>query len=265
MNKVLVGVGIGCGSLVLIGIVASVAVGLWAKGKMEESGISLGQLEETGKRTQAVQKQIVALNSKYPFQAPPKGHPARLEEERLKEYLGVRAALTPLHQEIEQQVEALKPKEGEKGDVQNTFKAIGMMSQLFTGVREKWVVELDQRRMSPREYGAITSALHASRLGHASGRLRDTMMETKQELEAQAADERLTKVDRARARRRVKEVEAQLARLPATEADPGEITELHAHNAQLAEKYQKDLETYANPAFDALLQEHPGDEPEPGP
>lgn len=267
MKKVLIGLGIGCGSLLVIGAVAAVGFTYWAKGRMEEGGLSMEKLEETGRRTQAVQKRVGSLNQKYPFQAPPKGHPVRVEEDRLKEYLAVRAALVPAYQEFEQKMKALQPKEGEQPDLSAGFKMFGVIGELSTTLQEKWVAELDQRRMSPREYGAITAALYTSGLGQVAMQAnevqRAALLESKQQLDRRAADRRLTKAQRDEIRNQAKEIEAQIAALDTPSAGQVEIRKLHEHNAQLAEKYKADLDGYANPALDGMLMassdEHVGE------
>ncbi len=253
MKKVLIGLGIGCGSLVLLGIIGLVAGGLWAKGKVEEYA---GDLEAVGKKAEESQKRVSALNEKYAFEAPAKGTPVSIEEKRLQEYLAVRTALQPVWQTYAQKAKELENSAGNNPGIGDAFKAVGQLSTFFAELQSTWLDQLDGKRMSPKEYHAITAALYSSNWGAAMGdfkkQQRPMFEQTKKTLEEQLANTTDEELKNA-LKEQLASVDEQLAELPPADAEPSESDKTHKANLALYEKYKAQIEEQAEKGLDLLL------------
>jgi hypothetical protein len=154
VKKVLIGVGIGCGVIVLLSVVALVAGGIWAKNKM-------GNVVELGQTMKVQTEELKALNAKFPFSAPPAGQPLKLEEERLKRYLTVRQLLIPVQTRFEEKAQELKTKsDKEEIGLGEGLAAAGAMAQLMTDLRAALIEGLRQQEMSPREFHATSRVVY---------------------------------------------------------------------------------------------------------
>ncbi|WP_224248314.1 hypothetical protein [Hyalangium gracile] len=254
MNKVLVGVGIGCGAIVVIGVVAVVAGGIWAKGKLEDVAQEMNQ---GGEKMQSLEQRVAEMNQRYSFAAPPKGQPLRLTEERLQEYLAVRASLKPVLDDFQVKAKNFAPPKGEQPNLGKSIQALGMMTNLRADLSAKWLDALDERKMSPREFHAITAAVYTSEWSKAKGELpkhQRTMLEQlRSGYQKQAEDSSLTEDKREWARQQIADVDRKLSALPAANTPPPESQKVYEANAALAQKYKKKIEEASSAGLDVLL------------
>jgi hypothetical protein len=251
-NKVLIGVGIGCGAIVLIGVIAVVAGGIWVKGKVEESGVG-----KSAEKMQSLEQRMGELNKRYTFAAPPKGQPLALSEDRLQDYLKVRAALKPVLDDFEVKSKNFAPPEGEEPSVGKLLQASGLILGLKADLNSKWMDELEQQKMSPREFHAITAAVYAAEWGKAKGeapqRQRAMYEQLKSGLTKQATDSSLTEAQRESARQQLAVIDKQLAALPAANTPSPESQKIYEANAALSGKYKKKIEEASSAGLDVLL------------
>lgn len=250
MKKVLIGVGIGCGALVLIAIIGMVAVGVWAKGKVE--GVAQGS-----EKMQEQEKRITQLNERYAFTPPPQGQPILLEEDRLKDYFAIRAAMKPVLAEYEEKGKKFEKQPGEQANLNEGLEALGLVMEMMGTVRSKWLDQLESKKMSPQEFYAISAAVFSSGLGVEMGNWkqneRKMYEQLKAEMERQAADEANDPTSREEARQQAKEMEAKLAALPPEDAPPPESAKIHEANAELLKKYSKEVEEGASLGLEAYI------------
>jgi hypothetical protein len=251
MKKLWIGLGIGFGVLVLAGVIALVAGGLWLKGKVQ------GVAEESrafGEALEKTEARATALNERFTFAAPPKGVPVAVAESRLHEYLAVRAALQPVYRTYEAKAKALKESAGEHPGPGDAFRAMGTLSGFLAELRTTWLDALEKERMSPREYHAITAALYTSHWGTAMGELRreqrPALEEMKKSLEVQLAS--ASGEAKGMIETQLATVKEQLAALPAAAA-PTPAEAIHRANRDLYTKYQKEIEEQAAHGLDVLL------------
>lgn len=155
MKKVLIGVGIGCGTLVLAGVALAIVGGFWAKK-------NLGNVAAMGEEMKAQEAQFQKLEQEYPFTPPTADRPVTLTEDRLRAYLAVRDRALPLHRDFEAKAEALRAKNQgqEKPDLSATLEAANLIAGLMSSVRKAYLEGLGEQHMSPREFGAITTSLY---------------------------------------------------------------------------------------------------------
>lgn len=251
MKKVWIGVGIGFAVVVLVGVVALVAGGFWLKGQVEGAAGDARALSEQLAKTE---ERATALNERFPFAAPPKGVPVAVTEGRLDEYLAVRAALGPVYRTYEEKAKALEASAGEKPGLRDAVRAMGTLSELFGAVRTAWLDQLEAKRMSPREFHAITAALYSSNwavaIGEARRQERPALEGLKTSLETQlaAAEGEL----RAAIETQLVDVKDRLAALPAGTA-PGEAERVHRANHELFLKHQTRIEEQAGHGLDIVL------------
>ncbi len=153
-SKALKYVGIGCGVFVLIGVVAMVGLGMWAKSKMEGMGEWAGKVEEQNKELQA-------LNSRYAFQPPAEGEPLPLSADQVQRYLAIRTELEPVLAKYQAESKKLEKTEGQQASVSDGLAAFGMMGQLMVELRGAYLEQLKKQRMSPREFLATSTAVYS--------------------------------------------------------------------------------------------------------
>ncbi len=249
MNKVLVGVGIGCGALILIAVVGAVGAGMWAKGKVEDLGAMAGADQ---------QEEIQRLNQKYDFEKPPRGQPVVLTERRVRDYLAVREALTPVMKKFEARGQKFedKSKDGQKPSFGDAMEAMSMLGGMMTELRVAWLEALDDKNMSPNEFGAITAAIYGAPLAHGLEQMKQSQRPVLEQLRAQAQktaeDASLPQEARDMAQEQLNQIDEQLAALPETNAAPSDKQKLFAQNKELLDRMQVDMEK-ANPGVDILL------------
>jgi len=160
-KKVLLGVGIGCGSLVLVGMIALGAGAWWLK---RQVGDTVSTMMESGQKMQALGQELQALDKSHPFTPPPEGEVLVISEARLLSYLAVRETALPVYEEFQKKAEAFENEhEGkENADVGAAMKATGLLTELMTKVQGAYLEGLKKQGMSPREFRTITQTLYSS-------------------------------------------------------------------------------------------------------
>jgi hypothetical protein len=261
MKKVLIGVGIGCGALVLLGVIATVVGGFWLKSKMGDAVASVQQL-------QAQEQEMQALEQSYPYTPPPPGEVRVLQESRLLDYLAVREAALPVFQEFEKKTQDFQQRhqDDETPDFGAAMKAAGMATELITRVRAAYIQGLKQHRMSPREFHTITRTLYASFVSNtmeeaqlATAHARVQMEQALDDVRARLEDETLSGQERALLVEQEEMLAAQLDSFSeeGLAADVPALSEKSkaaaTANMALLEKHKASIENVANLAFDGFL------------
>ncbi len=194
MKKVLIGVGIGCGALVLLGMVGLAAGGMWVSKKAKDITASAEAFQEQDDR-------FGALNERFPFTPPADGELLELEAARLEAWLEVNEQSRDTAAELEA-VYGDASKARDELDGASTGAAISAVmaqTQRMAGavkdVRAKLLTRLEQAQMSPAEYVAITQAVittaaadHVERARDEMAKLGASMETSRRQLEAKLAD-----------------------------------------------------------------------------
>jgi hypothetical protein len=162
MKQVLIGVGIGCGVLLLAGVGLVVAAGSWAKDH-------LGGAFEATQRLQAQEAELVRLDTRYPFEDAPRGQVLALDEKRLDAYLAVREETLPVFKAFEQKSEAFEQRHGDTNpgqaeEIHAAVAATNLSVGLAVDVRAAYIAGLTKHGMSPAEFQALTHTLRTSLL-----------------------------------------------------------------------------------------------------
>ncbi len=266
MKKVLIGVGIGCGVLVLLGIIGVGVAGYWVK---EKVGGTVASMQKASTQVKAQEKALAELNKSYPYTPPDEGEVPVLEESRLLDYLAVRERALPVFQEFEQKSQAFNEQhEGdETPDIGAAMQAVGMATELFSNVRAAYIEGLEQHRMSPSEFHTITRTLYASlvtdvtdKAMKANAQAQASLKQTRDELREKLEDEKLSEEVRAALAQQEEMLSAQLESFPTEEEEVPEGTVLSeeskaaaAANLSLLEKHKDRIESAASLAFDGFL------------
>jgi hypothetical protein len=150
-KKVWIGVGIGCGTLVLIAVIAVGGGIYWMKHKF-------AGLAEIGAKVKAQKAQLAALEEKYPF-TPPADGTLTLAEPRLQDYLAIRTDANTAFQKFEAQADALKEKK--KASVTEGVQAVQTLMALGLDVEHRYIQGLDQHHMSPSEFQALSDVAYS--------------------------------------------------------------------------------------------------------
>jgi hypothetical protein len=160
-KKVLLGVGIGCGTLVLLGMIGIGAGAWWLK---RQVGDSVSNMVESGQKMQAIGQELQALEKSHPFTPPPEGEVLALSEERLLSYLAVRETALPVYTEFQKKAEAFEAEHENKEnpDLGAAMKATGLLTELMAKVHGAYIDGLKKQGMSPREFRTITQTLYSS-------------------------------------------------------------------------------------------------------
>jgi hypothetical protein len=252
MKKLLIGLGIAFGVVVVLVIGGLVVGGLWLKSKVDDA---VGSATEFAEQTEAVEKRTEELNRRFSFQAPPKGMPITLTEGRLQEYLAIRATLQPVFDTYEQKLKEQNEAMGEKAGLGDAIKAAGTLGAFLNGLRTTWLDGLESKRMSPKEFHTITAALYTSNWGVAMGdfkkQARPAMEKMKAELESQLATATDPAIKQA-LEQQLASVKEQLDSLPA-DAGETEKDRIHRANHELYTKYKTQIEEQAAHGLDVLL------------
>lgn len=254
MKKVWIGLGIGFGVVVLVVVVALVAGGLWLKSKVE--GVA-EDAQAFAAESEAAEQRARTLDERFAFTAPAKGVPVAVTESRLHDYLAIRATLQPVWKTYEAKSKELEASmEGEQAGFGDALKAMGHLGGFLNTLRTTWLDGLEGKRMSPREYHAITAALYSSNWGVAiadmKGQQRPAFEEMKKALETQLASTTDAEIKQA-LEAQLTGVKEQLAALPAVDQAPGEAEKVHRANHELYRKYQAQIEAQAAQGLDLLL------------
>jgi hypothetical protein len=250
MSKVLIGVGVGCGAVVFIGVIALVAGGMWAKEKIDD-------VTQSGDTMQGLEQRVTALDQRYAFSEPPKGQQLELTEGRLQDYLRIRMALKPVLEAFEVKARQFAPQKGEQVGLTKSLQAVGMMNELRADLSEKWLAELERQKMSPREFHAVTATVYTSAWSKAKGELspheRTRYEQLKSELQKQANDPNLPETAREPVQQQLAQTEKKLAALPSAGTAPSGDLKIFATNAALVEKYKKRIEGATSAGLDLFL------------
>lgn len=250
MKKVLVGVGIGCGALLLIAIVALVAGGYWVKSKM-------GGAVEVAQEMKSQQKEIESLDAKYPFQAPPEGEALKLSEGRLKQYLAVRASVAPIFKSFELKAKDFEKKNKKEKSLGAALEAVGMGTEMIREVRAKYLEQLEAQQMAPTEFHGITGAIYSAHLGRGMAQVqkgqREALQRTIEALDKQLSEKSLPEEQREALSEQRAAMEEQLAELPPEGEELTPELAVHEANAALLDKYKLQIEKEANPGLDVFL------------
>ena len=260
-KKVLIGVGVGCGVLMLLIAGVVVAGGLWAKKKFDDTTAGF---EQVGEQSEA----LAALDKDFPFEAPGEDELLQLNEQRLSAYFAIREEALPVFQAFEKKGKAFEEKhkdnDPDSANVGAAVEALGLMGQLVAETRASYIESLKKHRMSPREFHAITQTLYATYVAGAvqgmqaaSAQQREGMVKLVEALDAQLEDESLGEEQRALLQQQRDALHAQVeaadtavdAQQPTSEKSKAAL----AANAALLEKNQERIKKVANPAFDAFV------------
>lgn len=153
-SKALKVIGIGCGALVLLGIIGVSAGAYWVKGKVQGMG-------EWAQQMEAQSKELTALEQKYPFEAPPEGEALKLSSEQVEKYLAIRRGLSPAFEKFEEDSKKFKKKDGEEASMSEGISALGALGDMSLEFRASFVEQLKAQRLGPSEYHAISQAILA--------------------------------------------------------------------------------------------------------
>jgi hypothetical protein len=255
-KKVLLGVGIGCGSLVLLGIIALGAGAWWVKGKV-------GGLVESGQKMQALGQDLAALDRSYPFTPPPQGEVLAINEARLLDYLAVRETALPVYAEFEKKAEVFKtehPDDG-KADLGAAMQATTMMTELLTQVHGAYVEGLKKHSMSPREFRTITETLYSSVITGVTDQAQKLGEQAREQALAdvreQLEDESLTEEHRAALEAQEQELLAGAEEAEAAAEEAPALSEASkaaaTANMALMEKYKDRINNAGSLAMDSII------------
>lgn len=254
-KKVLVGVGIGCGSLVLLGLIAMGVGAWWLK---RQVGDSVSTMMEAGQKMEALGQELTELDKSYPYTPPPEGEVLAISEARLLDYLAVRETALPVYAEFEKKAEELdKMGDSDKPDLKAAMQATGMVTELLMKVQGAYIEGLKKHGMSPTEFRTITQTLYSSAVTGAVDQAQQLGAQAREEALAQVRkqleDESLSEEQRTALEEQEQQLlEAQEA-LPEAESLSEESKVAVAANMALMEKHQERIHTAGSLALDALL------------
>ncbi|WP_257453037.1 hypothetical protein [Archangium lipolyticum] len=255
-KKVLVGVGIGCGSLVLLAVIG-VGVGAWWLKR--QVGDSMSSMMEAGQKMQAMGQELAQLERQHPFKAPPEGEVLEISEARMLDYLGVREAVLPAFAEFEKQSQSFEEqhKDSKEADFGAAMQATGMMTGLLTQVHGSYIEGLKKHRMSPGEYLAITQTLYASEMTGTTEQEREEMAAARDEALLEVSEKLQDETLDAEQRAELEEEMRQLVSMGEEAAQAPALSEASkaavAANLKLLEKHKERIERAGNVGLDAVL------------
>jgi hypothetical protein len=261
MKKVLIGVGIGCGVIVLIGVGALFAAGLWAKN-------TFGGSLEAMQKIQAQEQELAQLNQSHPFQAPARGEVLALDAKRLDTYLAVREEAVPVFKAYEEKTKEFEQKhggkDGDKADFSAAVDAANLSMGLVADVRATYIGSLKKHGMSPAEFQAITSAVYVSVAAEGLGKTKEAMAQGREALEKQLADfdqklagDSLSEEERQGLEEARAQLQATVDSLDSQGDTPDSLSEdakkVAAANLELLKKYEDRVQVMSNAAFDGFV------------
>ena len=264
MKKVLIGVGIGCGVIILVGFGLLFAGGMWVKNKF-------GGTIEAAQKMQVQEQELVQLNQSHPFQPPPQGEVLALDAKRLDTYLSVREGALPVFKSFEEKAKAFEDKyggeEGKKNaDIGAAMEAANLMMGMVADVRASYIDNLKKHGMSPAEFQTITSTVYASMVAEGMAQVQDAMAQGREKLEQQLdeleeklASDTLSEEERAQLEEAQGQLQVTLASLDEGTAQgaQGELSDeakkVAAANVELLKKYEERVTVMAHTAFDGFV------------
>lgn len=266
MKKVLIGLGIGCGVLILGSLIAVFAGGAYVFGKVKNSG-AVAAFKKAEQQT----GQLTELNKSFPFKAPADNEVLELDEERLKTYLAVREAAIPAYKLYEEKGKEFQAKYGTgdgsdgkaKADFGSTMEAVNLIAGLTVDVRAAFIDGLTQNKMSPNEFQAITQTVYSSMVADVSeqvqaGRSKAVELMEKQiaELDKKLEDTKLSEDERAgyvTMRAGLQENIDSMSDTDEGQALSEASKKAAAANLALLKKHGERVKVMENSALDALL------------
>ncbi|MFP2933386.1 hypothetical protein ACLESO_51210 [Pyxidicoccus sp. 3LG] len=262
MKKVLIGVGIGCGVLILFGIGALFAGGLWVKNKF-------GGSIEAAQKLQTQEQELVQLNQSHPFTPPAEGEVLALDAKRLDTYFAVRESALPVFKTFEEKSKEFEEKYGGEEGKQNpsisaAMEAANLMMGLVSEVRTAYIAGLKQHEMSPAEFQTITSTVYASvmadgmeQMQEAAAMGRAALEKQLEEMDKRLEDESLSEEERTQLEEAQGQLQAAIDSLSENTGSTGQLSEeakkVAAANMALLKQRQDRVEVMANTAFDAFV------------
>ncbi len=251
MKKVWVGVGIGCGALLLIVIGVMVAGGLWVKSKV-------GNVTESTEKMQKQSKELASLDTEFPFEAPPEGQPVKLEKARVEKYFAVRSELLPVYEKFDAKGKEFEAKhKDEKDSFSGAMEAGGMILEMTSELRSAFIEGLKKQGMSPKEFHYTTGAIFSSAMGKGMAEMtaatQQSLEESVKNYEEQLNDPNLSAEEKAEVKENLDQAKSDLAQATAQAKDAPAVSAVHEANAKLLEPYKERIEKEANPALDAML------------
>ncbi|WP_163997729.1 hypothetical protein [Pyxidicoccus caerfyrddinensis] len=263
MKKVLIGVGVGCGLIILVGVGLLVAGGLWAKN-------TFGGSIEAGQKLAAQEEELAKLNQSIAFQAPPEGEVLALDAKRLETYFAVREGALPVFKAMEQKADAFEKEHGGDDKKNANFgaavDAANMMMTMTVDVRAAYLEGLKKHGMSPAEFQTITTTVYTSLMADGMEQAQGALKQSREAMEKQlAALDKKLEGDSLSDEERTQTEEAQthlrtaIEAMEKGEANPGlgnltaEGRKVAAANVALLKTYDKQVQAMASSAFDSFL------------
>ena len=264
MKKVLIGVGIGCGVIILVGIGALFAGGMWVKNKF-------GGSIEAAQQMQTQEQELARLNQSHAFQAPPQGEVLALDPKRLDTYLAVREEAMPVFKSFEEKSQAFEKEYGTKDGQQNpsfsaALEAANLMMGLVSDVRAAYISGLKKHGMSPAEFQTITATVYTSMMADGMEQARGAMAQGREqldkqmeELDAKLAGDSLSEEERTQLEEAQSQLQATMDSMDEGLGQGGqgelsaEAKKVAAANVELLKKYEARVEVMANTAFDTFV------------
>lgn len=257
MNKKwVIGLGLGCGGLLVLGVVGLVAAGYWANANMGGTGVDA--VMDAQARTQ----RLAELNARHPFTPPAAGGVLKLEEARLETYLTAREATLPAFHAMEKESVAFVEQHGaelDRRDTRSLLKAAGASMRMVGKVQTALIQNLEAHGMSPLEFQNLTAVVYppppSAQPAAAAAVSRPTDPENIAALEQQLAaltpqleDPKLTEAQRLQLEQRRAGLRKSLTLLE--QASGKDVKDA---NAALLKKHAARIAQAANPLFDQLL------------
>lgn len=271
MKKVLIGVGVGCGLLILVGVGLLVAGGMFMKK-------TFGGTFEAGQKMAAQEQELTKLNESHAFQSPPEGEVLALDAKRLENYFAVRETALPVFKALEQKADAFEKEYGgennNNANIGAAVEATNMVMSMTVDVRAAYIEGLKKHAMSPAEFQAITTTVYTSLMAEGMEQVQGAMKQNREAMEKQLTDLDKKLQDESLSeeqRMQLEEAQSQLQNaIEATEKAPGmgtlseEGKKVAAANVALLKKYENQVQTMANSAFDSFLLGDSGDDAQAG-
>ena len=155
-------IAIGCGCFVMLagaGVLGVVGVGAWwAKGKIEEVGVGIGEMTAQAEESERYEKQANAN----PYTPKPNGV---IAEDRLLKFIDVRREVHAVYQTYESQLKDIEKKaesSHEKLTLSEVWTAGGSLAKMAGDIRLAQMKALAAIGMSVSEYGEIQMAVYRS-------------------------------------------------------------------------------------------------------
>ncbi|HLT30203.1 MAG TPA: hypothetical protein VK013_09165 [Myxococcaceae bacterium] len=253
MKKVLIGVGIAFGALVLLGMVGLFAAGMWAKK-------SLGGMTEGLEEIEANSARAEKLNARFAFDDPGEDRLVALKSDRFQIWLKV-------GQETQEKYEAWAaelekegntgPQQGVKG-VQDAFAKMKLGTRMISELQEATLNSLESAGMSPAEFRAITNTVLKGLSFQMTEQMNASFAESLKQMETSRAEAKaalenpdLSAEERAMREKMVAAMEENVERLKQqmNEAEQDPDRKLLLANAPLIESHKEVIQEVAAGAF----------------